>query len=198
MENKKSFFDEKIKPKLMYVGTLGAVLMSIAYIVCVVVMIFGFKVKSIEQSIMFASVNGAVGLIIMQLLKVQGEDFAKSLDENKKILEEYNATKIKAGHKPRSMRYFWVTSLINDVLTKMIAIILASAGIIYIVIEGNNDYSLLLIAVVNLIMFICFGFLSLCRAYDFYNNEHIPYLKNIIDKRSEQNVCDRQENIQEP
>lgn len=37
-------------------------------------------------------------------------------------------------------------------------------------------------AIVNLLMFVCFGFISLVGAYDFYNNNHVPYMKEQLDK----------------
>ena len=39
----KSRFEEKVLPILHYIGTIGALLMSIAYITIVCVMIFGFN-----------------------------------------------------------------------------------------------------------------------------------------------------------
>ena len=49
-------------------------------------------------------------------------------------------------------------------------------------IQGSNDWNLLLLAMVNLIMFICFGFLALVNAYEFFNNKFIPYMKEKIDE----------------
>ena len=176
MNIRKSVFENKIKPLLQYVGTIGAVLMSIAYIVVVFVLVVGFKVKSIEQSLIFAVVNAIVGIIIMQFLKIQGIDFAKSLPENQEILNKYYVKRKKT--KSYSIRYYWIISVIKDVIMKGLSIAITSAGLIYIVIEGSSDYNLLLLAVVNLIMFICFGFLSMTSAYDFYNEKHIPFIKD--------------------
>ena len=176
MNIRKSVFENKIKPLLQYVGTIGAVLMSIAYIVVVFVLVVGFKVKSIEQSLIFAVVNAIVGIIIMQFLKIQGIDFAKSLPENQEILNKYYVKRKKT--KSYSIRYYWAISVIKDVIMKGLSIAITSAGLIYIVIEGSSDYNLLLLAVVNLIMFICFGFLSMTSAYDFYNEKHIPFIKD--------------------
>ena len=176
MNIRKSVFENKIKPLLQYVGTIGAVLMSIAYIVVVLVLVVGFKVKSIEQSLIFAVVNAIVGIIIMQFLKIQGIDFAKSLPENQEILNKYYVKRKKT--KSYSIRYYWIISVIKDVIMKGLSIAITSAGLIYIVIEGSSDYNLLLLAVVNLIMFICFGFLSMTSAYDFYNEKHIPFIKD--------------------
>ena len=179
-QNNQTLFEKKIKPVLLYIGTIGAVLMVIAYICIVLVMIFGFKVKSIEQSITFAIVNGAVGFVIMQFLKVQGIDFAKSLPDNQKILTEYYNSKDPKIKKHHSITFYWIKSVVMDVLSKVLTIAGTTGCLIYIIVEGSSDYSLLLLAVVNLIMFVCFGLLSLVSSYDFYNNEHIPYLSSIL------------------
>lgn len=39
-----TFFEKKIKPILLYVGTIGAVLMSIGYIILMFVLVLGFNV----------------------------------------------------------------------------------------------------------------------------------------------------------
>lgn len=61
-----TFFEKKIKPILMYVGTIGASFMSIAYIILMFVLVFGFKVqKDLRNSIIFAVINAVVGFLIM-------------------------------------------------------------------------------------------------------------------------------------
>ena len=117
----------------------------------------------------------------MQFLKVQGISFAKLIPENDKIIKEYYSTRTK-DKKPRSMQFYWTTSIIKDIFTKCISVAITSAGLIYIVIQGSNDWNLLLLAIVNLIMFICFGFLALTNAYEFFNNNFIPYMKEKIDE----------------
>ena len=40
-------------------------------------------------------------------------------------------------------------------------------------------------------MFICFGFISLVNAYDFFNNQHVPYMKEqlaLINEKTEQDT----------
>ena len=42
-------------------------------------------------------------------------------------------------------------------------------------------------------MFICFGFISLVNAYDFFNNQHVPYMKEqlaLIDEKTEETKQD--------
>ena len=195
-EEKKNTFERKIQPILTYVGAIGATLMSIMYIVAVFILIIGFKAQSIQSTIIFAVVNAVVGLIIMQFLKIQGVSFAKNLPKNKKILEEYYNTKTK-DKKLHSITFYWVTSCVKDILIKGICVIISTMGVVYIVIQGCNDYNLLLLALVNLVMFICFGLLALNKAYDFYNDRHIPYVIDQINKEKE-NDKNRQSGTEEP
>jgi len=190
-------FETKIAPVLKYVGTIGAILMSIAYVVIVFILIKGFKVDTILHTTIFAIVNASIGFCIMQLLKVQGVSFAKSLPENKAILEKYYNTKTK-DKKEHSITYYWITSVIKDVLVKCLTLGASTIGVIYIVIEGSGDWTLLGMAVVNLIMFICFGLLALNNAYEYYNEKHIPFVKRqleLIDsvgKKEKEDDCLRQ------
>jgi len=172
----KNTFEKRIQPILNYIGTIGAVLMSIAYIVIVFILINGFKAEELLQVTVFAIVNAAVGFCIMQFLKIQGVSFAEHLPENEAIIKEYYNTKTK-DKKAHSITYYWITSITKDVFIKCLTLGASTVGVIYIVIKGSGDYTLLGMAFVNLIMFICFGLLSLNKAYNFYNNMHIPYLK---------------------
>ena len=177
----KSLFELKLKPLLQYIGTIGAVSMSVAYVITVFILIKGFKVNAIIDIGLFALVNAAVGFIIMQFLKIQGIAFAKNLPENKEILTEYYNTKTH-DKKAHSIKYYWVVSVIKDLIEKAFSVGIATFGLVYIVVEGCNDYNLLWLALVNLILFTCFGFLSLNSAYDFFNERHIPFIKEQLEK----------------
>ena len=180
--DRRSFFEKRIQPMLQYVGVIGAILMSIMYIIMVVILIIGFKAQSIQNTIVFAIINAIVGLMIMQFLKIQGISFAKNLPENIEIIKQYYNTKTK-DKKIQSIKYYWISSLIKDFISKGLSIAFTTAGIIYIVIVGSNDYTLLLLALVNLILFICFGLLALNNAYEFYNNKHVPYMQEMIKNK---------------
>lgn len=193
-----NFFEKRIKPALLYIGTVGAVLTSMAYIALVCILIFGFLAHSVVQTIVFAIINGLVGFIIMQMLKIQGQDFAKSLPINKPILDEYYKTKTK-DKKLRSMKYYWTKTMITDFLSKALTIALTTIGIVYIVIAGSQDYTLFLMAFVNLIMFFCFGLISLSNTYDFFNNQYMAYvqeqLRIIKEQETSPNVSNHNQQI---
>ena len=180
--DRRSFFEKRIQPILQYVGVIGAILMSIMYMIMVVILIIGFKAQSIQNTIVFAIINAIVGLMIMQFLKIQGISFAKNLPENIEIIKQYYNTKTK-DKKIQSIKYYWTSSLIKDIISKGLSIAFTTAGIIYIVIVGSNDYTLLLLALANLILFICFGLLALNNAYEFYNNKHVPYMQEMIKNK---------------
>ena len=167
---------------LKYVGIIGATICSVAYIVVVLVLIQGFKVESNTQTVTFALVNAVVGFIILTFLKIQGESFAKSLPENKAISEAYYDAETR-DKKYHSMKYFWITSTIKDILTKVLGVFASTFGIIYIVIIGSNDWNLLLLALVNLLLFISFGLLGLEKSYEFYNTRMVPYMQHQLEMR---------------
>lgn len=167
---------------LKYVGIIGATICSVAYIVVVLVLIQGFKAEDNTQTITFALVNAVVGFIVLTFLKIQGESFAKSLPENMVIRKSYYESQTK-DKKFRSMKYFWITSTIKDILTKVLGVFASTFGIIYIVIIGSNDWNLLLLALVNLLLFISFGLLGLEKSYEFYNTRMIPYMQHQLEMR---------------
>lgn len=98
-------FETKIKPILTYIGSIGAAVLSIAYILLTLVLIKGFKVEKLLQTTIFSLVSAGVGFVIMQFLKMQGISFAKTLEENQQLLKKYYATKIK-GRKLHSISYY--------------------------------------------------------------------------------------------
>ena len=200
-EDNKTSFEKHILPILKYIGMIGAILMSIAYVIVTIILVVGFEQNELKGDLIFASVNALIGLMIMLFLKIQGISFAKCIESNKKILDEYYNTKTK-DKKLRSIKYYWTVSTIKDVLIKAISIMITTFGIMYIVIQGCKDYMLFLLAAVNLILFACFGLLSLSQAYDFFNNRHIPYIKEQLqklkEKENEENVTHREQHIQKP
>lgn len=180
-ENRQNFFEKKILPALLYVGTIGAVITSIAYIILVFVMIFGFKVDATLNTSIFACVNAGVGFIILQLLKYQGISFAEALPDNEKLLKEYYGTKTK-DKKAHSMVYYWITSGIKDVFVKCASLAVTSVGLIYIIIKGSRDYNLIALASVNLLLFISFGLLGLVKSYKYFNTIYIEYIKEKLNE----------------
>lgn len=192
MSNNNTFFEKHVKPILIWIGTIVSAIMAVAYIIVVFVLIKGFKVDTILNTTIFSLVTAIVGFCMMQMLKIQGQSFAANTEENKKIVKEYTKTFSTKNKKAHTMRYYWVTSGTVDILTKCVTLALTSIGMVYIMIEGSQDYNLLLLAVVNLLMFAGFGLVGMVNTYDFYNESYVPYMleqiKNINKEKIETNV----------
>lgn len=193
----KTTLEKKILPILNYVGIIGACIMVVAYIIAVFVLIRGFQAEALLQTTIFGCVNAATGFVIMQFLKIQGVSFAKMLPENEQIIKDYYQTKTK-DKKVHSIKFFWTTSVIKDIIVKCLTLAATTVGLIYIVIQGSNDYNLLFLAIVNLLMFVCFGFISLVNAYDFFNNNHVPYMKEQLAKVDEKTEETKQDTSRLP
>lgn len=178
---KQETFENLVRPVLLWMGTIVSGVMAVAYIIVVFVLIQGFKVETILNTTIFSIVTALVGFCIMQMLKMQGQAFAADLEENKKIYKIYTRTETK-DKKAHSMRYYWITSGAVDILTKCLTLTVTSIGMVYIMIEGSQDYNLLMLAVVNLLMFAGFGLMGLVGTYDFYNESYVPYMLEQIKK----------------
>lgn len=178
---KQETFENMVKPVLLWMGTIVSGVMAVAYIIVVFVLIQGFKVETILNTTIFSIVTALVGFCIMQMLKMQGQAFAADIEENKKIYKQYTRTETK-DKKAHSMRYYWITSGLVDVLTKCLTLAITTVGMVYIMIEGSQDYNLLMLAIVNLLMFAGFGLMGLVGAYDFYNESYVPYMLEQINK----------------
>ncbi len=180
----KNTFEAKIKPLLLYVGTIGAVISSCAYIILIVTLINGFQVHNTTTTITFACINAVVGMLIANFLRYQGISFAANIDDNKQLIKEYYGTKTK-DKKNHSLKYFWTLNIIKDIFTKGCTMAITTMGLIYIIIVGSKDWSLLLLAFVNLALFICFGLIALDKAYDYYNTVYVAYLKENLNEHND-------------
>ena len=187
--NNGTFFEKHVKPILIWIGTIVSAIMAVAYIIVVFVLIQGFKVDTILNTTVFSLVTAIVGFCIMQMLKVQGQAFAANTEENKKLVKEYTKTFSIKNKKAHSMRYYWLKSGAVDILTKCLTLAITSIGMVYIMIEGSQDYNLLLLALVNLLMFAGFGLIGMVSTYDFYNESYVPYmLEQIKNNENKENL----------
>lgn len=180
----KTFFEAKIKPIFLYIGIIASTIFSLAYIFVILVMILGLESNpTIETFIGFLIANLVAGACISVSLMIQGQDFAKNLEENKKILEQYTAKKETKLH---SITFYWVIEILKVIFTRLLTV----AAMTYIVIDicwkGNGQATYLLTALFNLLMFIGFGSIGMVRMYDRYNNSHIPWIKRKIEEKEKE------------
>lgn len=186
----------KIKELMMYVGTIGAMISGIAYVIITVIMILGFeKSMELESQLIFSIIGAVVGISIMSMLRTQGVTFASNEPESKATMQEYRKllNLKKTQKKLKRIESFMIFQFFKDLFTKVLSILISTFGILYLVLEGNGDFSLIGLAVANLLMFISFGLIALSKAYDFYINEHIPTIKELIKRMNERPFVDEKE-----
>lgn len=180
-------FEKKIKPLLQYIGTIGATILSIIYMFVIGILIAGFKAHTWDQILVFAIINAAFGCLITFFLREQGRSFARNIPENDAVVKEYYGL-LQKQKKYRTLRGYYISTTITDILGRATCVILGTLGIMWIVIQGTNDWMMAILAVVNLFLFICFGLLALAAMYDFYNTQWVPRMKYEIELRQTKKI----------
>lgn len=188
-----TLFEKKIKPLFLYVGSIATIIFSVAYIIVIAVMINGLETApTIETFVGFLIANLIAGACIAISMMIQGQDFAKEIPENKKILEEYYKRKEVKLH---SMTYYWVIAITKVIFTRLLLLAAMTYIVIDICWQGNGQYTYFLMAFFNILMFLGFGSLGCVGMYDKFNNKYIPWIlkqgekKNKNKKKKENKQC---------
>lgn len=164
------------------IGIIGSILAGIADIVFVIIFIIGIKIEyNPSANIVFAVVNAVIGLMINTLLRYQGQKYAEI--ENEEICNKFYRKEIEKEKKHLSLTAYNAISIIKDILMKGVTTTFSIFGIIYLSIEGSKNPIQLLITIVNLILFACFGLISMNSSYCRYYNIQVPYMEKQIKKK---------------
>lgn len=169
--------NSKILAILDLVSIIGAIVTSIAYIIFMAILVMGIEVKMHQDQLLLVSIVGAVsGLGITWMLKGQGVVWASKEPESIKVMQEYRRVnnKMSKNKKLHTIRFHLISSGIIDIFTKLLTVGASTYLAIMIFMEGNGDFSLIGLAIVNVLMFLSFGILALSKSYSYYINEHIP------------------------
>lgn len=168
------------------IGIVGSVLAGIADIIFVVIFVVGIKIDfEFKSAILFACINAFIGLLINILLRYQGLKYAEI--ENEDILSRYYIKKVKEKKKPMSMSVWMSIKATIDVLFKFATTVFSICGMIYISIEGSKNPIQILITFVTLVLFVCFGLISMNSAYCRFYNVQLPYIKNKLNEKENNN-----------
>lgn len=174
--------NDKVERILLYVGAIGAVIASLAYLFIMVTLVVGIEAKMDQGQLIVVSVIGAAaGIMITWSLRGQGIALAANEEESKTVMKEYHQVinKTKKAKSLRTIKYHVVVQSITDIGTKVITVGLSTYFMVSIFMEGAGDLSLIGLAVANILMFISFGILSLRKAYKFYIEEHLAAIREI-------------------
>lgn len=185
---------KKYKQALTYSGFVLAIVAVIGYLILLWILISGFKIEIGNDKLMiFLGLGAVAGVLISLSLRIQGIDFAKAEEEAKNALNEYNDLITK--DKKKKMYPLWVfmlVSTIKDIVFKGLSVFVTLYFSITVIVEGMGDYTYFLLGLVNVVLYLGLGFLSLAKAYDNYLEKHIPYLKQKTIRMKEE--LDAEEN----
>lgn len=161
---------------------IGSVIASIADVLFVIIMVVGVKMNvSLSSIIIFAVVNALIGILINVLLRYQGLKYAEI--ENEELCKKFYNKRIKE-HKYMPIGMWMGLKTLQDFFIKGATTCFSIFGLIYISIEGSKNPIQILITIVTLILFICFGLIGMNSSYCRFYNIQIPYMNNVLEKRT--------------
>lgn len=181
-KTKKEFY-ENIKNVLVFTGTLLTILSAIAYLIIVYILVYGFEV-SVEsnQLIVFLALGALTGVLMNLSMRIQGIDFAKQLQESKSVLKEMSDLLGGSEVKLKPMWVMFLKTILIDVFVKGGSIGVTLYFSIEIVIQGMGDAKYFWLGLVNVLLYLGLGMLSLAKSYDYYIEKHIPFMQRQILK----------------
>lgn len=163
------------------IGIIGAIIAAIADIIFVIIFVVGIKVEQNNTSaILFATVNAGIGTMISVLLRYQGQKYAEG--ENYELREKYFRKEI-VEKKHLSLNAYNIVSAIKDIILKGGSTLFSIFGVIYISIEGSKNPIQILITIVTLLLFACFGLMNMNSSYCRYYNVEVPRMENELNKK---------------
>lgn len=163
------------------IGIVGASLAAFADIIFVIIMVLGVHVEAeINAIIIFAVINALIGILINVLLRYQGQKYAEI--ENDALCKQYYNKKIKEK-KYMSMGTWMGLKTLQDFAIKGGTTAFSIFGIVYISITGSHNPIQILLTLVTLILFACFGLIGMNSAYCRFYNIQVPYMQLKIQER---------------
>lgn len=165
---------------LKWVGGIGAIITSLAYIIFLVIIVLGMETKVMSNQMILISGAGALaGFGITIMLRSQGILLAKDEEESKRIEKEYNIARNKSLNTKKLRTIGWHVTLhtIRDLFTKVLTLAAGTYFSISIFMEGNGDFALIGLGIMNILMFFSFGIIAMNKAYNYYKENHLRALE---------------------
>ena len=176
---------EALMRLLNNIGIVGAILAGIVDVIAVIIFVFGVDIQQdMTSNIIYAVINAFVGVLINVLLRYQGQKYAEI--ENEETRKKYYRKKIEKEKRHLPLGWYNTLNLIKDIVFKGASATFSVAGMIYISIQGTHNPIQILITLATLVLFACFGLMSMNSAYCRYYDVQVPYMEKIIKEREEQ------------
>lgn len=176
------------------IGIVGAILAAIADIIFVIIFVVGIDMKQeFKSSLIFAIVNALIGILINVLLRYQGQKYAEI--ENEELCNKFYRKKVKENKKFVSMTTWNVISTVKDFVIKGCTAAFSICGVVYISIEGSKNPIQILITLVTLVLFACFGLISMNSSYYRFYNVQVPYMELKLQEKETKKIGEKENGI---
>lgn len=177
---------EALLKVLNNIGIIGAIFAGVADLILVIIFVVGINIQTKgTSSMIFAVINAIIGILINVLLRYQGQKYAEI--ENEELCKSFYKKKAKERKKTMSMEVWQILQVLKDIVFKGATTAFSIFGLIYISIEGSKDTVQILITIVTLVLFTCFGLLNMNTAYNRFYNIQIPYMELKIKEEIKKN-----------
>lgn len=180
---------ETLLKLLNNIGVIGSILAAIADIIFVIIFVVGMKfdIKS-SAAIVFAIINALIGILINTLLRYQGQKYAEI--ENQELCKKFYRKKVKEKKKHISMGTWQILQSIKDIVVKGCTTVFSICGVVYLSIEGSKNPIQILITLVTLVLFACFGLINMNSSYCRFYNVQIPFMELKLKEKENQEKGD--------
>lgn len=180
---KVNVFAEKV---CKWVGTVGAVLSLIAYLIVIYILTLPASeyIREPKQLIWFAILNACMGLLIAVLLGIQGS--ALAVGQEKDLYLQFHEKKAKDRKKKYSEGMEWTKWTIKTVLTRLVTFAFTTWASWNIITMAGQDPTLIGLALANAGMFISSGMLALNNVYNIYRNKIFPTYRAILKENKKE------------
>lgn len=184
MPNLQKKSHEVLLKLLNNVGIVGSILAGIADIIFVIIFVVGMQI-SIKRSaaIIFAVINALIGILINILLRYQGQKYAEI--ENEELCSKFYKKKVKESKKHLSMGAWQILKSVKDIIIKGGTTTFSICGLVYLSVEGSKNPIQILITLVTLVLFACFGLMNMNSSYCRFYNVQIPYMELKLKEKGE-------------
>lgn len=176
------------------IGIVCSIIAGTADIIFVLIMVLGVNIDiKFNALILYSIVNSLIGILINILLRFQGVKYAEL--ENQELCEKFYVKKVKETKKPLSIEKWQALHGFLDFLTKGTFTAFSIFGIIYISIEGSKNPIQILITLTTLILYVCFGLISMNSGYDRFYMVQKPYMELFLEEKNKKENEKKGENL---
>ena len=177
--NQKKFYDTLTKT-LNNIGVIVAIIAIVCYFVFLFIYINGMHADfDLRRTLILTAITAGLGIMVSVSMRMQGIKWAEQLPENKAILDKFDKSKAAKEVKYHGNLYYWLTRLPLLIFGKVGTCILSVLGVVYYIMQGTKDWSLMLVGLGNVCLMVATSLWACAGSYNFYNKQTI---KKIFSK----------------